>query len=250
GRNYIQFNQINNLPIIASDTTEILPGGIILEMIKIPAGSFMMGSNEYDNEKPPHQVTLKEFYLGKYPVTQEQYQAVMGENPSHFKDNPKNPVEQVSWDDAKAFCQKLQELTGKSFRLPTEAEWEYACRAGSQTRYYFGDDESQLGDYAWYNANSDSKTHPVGQKKPNAWGLYDTHGNVWEWCEDPWHYNYAEKPQNIKDNGNTIWSSDNESYRVLRGGSWLGNPRDCRSACRFLIAYRFDRFGFRVVSPH
>ncbi|MFM8296659.1 MAG: SUMF1/EgtB/PvdO family nonheme iron enzyme, partial [Microcystaceae cyanobacterium] len=248
----------------------ILPGGIKLEMVKIPAGSFMMGSNEGDeDEKPAHPVTLKEFYLGKYPVTQEQYQAVMGNKPSHFQDNPKNPVEQVSWHDAKVFCQKLQELTGKNFRLPTEAEWKYGCRAipptslnkdlipptplkkgGESSRYCFGDEESQLGDYAWYYGNSGSKTHPVGQKKPNAWGLYDMHGNVWEWCEDPWHESYAEKPQNIKDNGNTIWSNGNESLRVLRGGSWHDHPGLCRSAFRgrYNAEFRwYNPHGFRLV---
>jgi formylglycine-generating enzyme required for sulfatase activity len=216
---------------------ETLPGGIELEMIKIPAGSFLMGSPDtddtaYGDEKPQHQVKLQEFYLGKYPITQEQYQAIMGNNPSNFKDDLKNPVEQVSWNDAKEFCQKLNDETGKKYRLPTEAEWEYACRAGTQTRYYFGDEESQLGDYVWYDENSDSKTHPVGEKKPNNWGLYDMSGNVWEWCEDPWHDSYADKPENIKNNGNTIWSSSDASLRVLRGGSWNFVSRSCRSAIR------------------
>ncbi|UXE63709.1 MAG: SUMF1/EgtB/PvdO family nonheme iron enzyme [Woronichinia naegeliana WA131] len=230
--------------------TKTLPGDIKLEMVKIPAGSFTMGSDEYDGEKPKHQVKLQEFYLGKYPVTQEQYQAVMGKNPSNFKDNPKNPVEQVSWNDAQEFCKKLNQLiAGKDFRLPTEAEWEYACRAGTQTRYYFGDDAAKLGDYGWYDENSGSKTHPVGQKKPNDWGLYDMSGNVWEWCEDPYHDSYANKPENIKNNGNTIWSSSDASLRVLRGGSWFFDSRLCRSADRYWFDadFRFDLIGFRLV---
>jgi formylglycine-generating enzyme required for sulfatase activity len=230
--------------------TKTLPGDIKLEMVKIPAGSFTMGSDEYDGEKPKHQVKLQEFYLGKYPVTQEQYQAVMGKNPSNFKDNPKNPVEQVSWNDAQEFCKKLNQLiAGKDFRLPTEAEWEYACRAGTQTRYYFGDDAAKLGDYGWYDENSGSKTHPVGQKKPNDWGLYDMSGNVWEWCEDPYHDSYANKPENIKNNGNTIWSSSDASLRGMRGGSWDDYSGGCRSAYRYrnVADYRGHDFGFRLV---
>jgi formylglycine-generating enzyme required for sulfatase activity len=227
--------------------TETLPNGIKLEMVAIPAGSFMMGSNEYESEKPIHTVTLKEFYLGKYPVTQEQYQAVMGNNPSHFNNNPKNPVEKVSWDDAQEFCRKLKQITGKDFRLPTEAEWEYACRAGTQTRYYFGDNENQLGEYAWYGQNSDSKTHPVGLKKPNNWGLYDMSGNVLEWGEDPWHDSYANKPENIKNNGNTIWSDSNESRHVLRGGSWDYHSWFCRSAIRDWYNAGNDYYGFRLA---
>ena len=201
------------------------------------------------DEKPQHQVTLKSFSIGKYSVTQEQYQAVMGNNPSNFKDNPKNPVENVSWNDAQEFCKKLSQLTGKKYRLPTEAEWEYACRAGTQTRFYFGDDAAKLGDYGWYNENSGSKTHPVGQKKPNDWGLYDMSGNVWEWCEDPYHDSYANKPENIKNNGNTAWPSSDISLRVMRGGSWPVNSRYCRSANRY--GYDADSrdniIGFRLV---
>jgi formylglycine-generating enzyme required for sulfatase activity len=218
-------------------------------MVKIPAGSFRMGSDEYEDEKPKHQVKLQEFYLGKYPVTQEQYQAVMGNNPSNFKDDPKNPVEQISWDDAQEFCKKLNQLTGKEYRLPTEAEWEYACRAGTQTRYYFGDDAAKLGDYGWYDENSGSKTHPVGQKKPNDWGLYDMSGNVWEWCEDPYHDSYANKPENTKNNGNTIWLSGNVSLRVLRGGSCFNYSRSCHSAKRywFVADVRDIYIGFRLA---
>jgi hypothetical protein len=216
---------------------ETLPGGIKLDMVMLPAGSFLMGSPASDPdavsaEKPQHQVKLKSFSIGQYPVTQEQYQAVMGNNPSNFKNNPKNPVEMVSWNEAQEFCKKLSQLTGKKYRLPTEAEWEYACRAGTQTRFYFGDDAAKLGDYGWYDQNSGSKTHAVGEKKPNDWGLYDMSGNVWEWCEDPYHDSYANKPENIKNNGNTAWPSSDISLRVLRGGSWDGDSRVCRSAVR------------------
>ena len=233
--------------------TETLPGNIKLEMVKIPAGSFLMGSadnhksaDDDEEEKPQHRVNLQEFYLGKYPVTQEQYQTIMGNNPSHCKDNPKNPVENVLWNEAQAFCQKLSEKTGKKYRLPSEAEWEYACRAGTQTSYYFGDNPDLLKEYACYGNNSASKTHPVGQKKPNNWGLYDMHGNVWEWCEDGWQENY----QNAPTDGTA--SSDNYSqinYRVLRGGSWINSPRDCRSASRHYDGFSLNHYGFRVVSP-
>lgn len=244
----------NKSDSVSSSELIILPGNVRLELVKIPAGSFLMGStdnepNAYNDEKPQHRVTLQEYYLGKYSVTQEQYQTVMGNNPSFFKGNSNNPVEQVSWHDAQAFCRKLKEITGKDFRLPTEAEWEYACRAGTQTSYCFGDGENQLGDYAWYSENSGFKTHPVGQKKPNAWGLYDMHGNVWEWCADPWHDSYANKPQNIKDNGSIIWSDSNNFGRVLRGGSCSTFSRNCRSAVRlgFVADSRVNYLGFRLA---
>ena len=170
----------------------------------------------------PASQEIKSFRIGKYPVTQVQYQAVMGVNPSYFQSNPQNPVESVSYNDAETFCQKLSKATGKQYRLPTEAEWEYACRAGTTTDYYFGDDANQLGHYAWYVRNSQRITHPVGQKKPNAWGLYDMHGNVWEWC------------QNV----------------VNRGGSYCTDPLNFRSVIRIDFIRRnkrHDSIGFRVA---
>jgi formylglycine-generating enzyme required for sulfatase activity len=231
--------------------TENLAKGVTLEMVSLPAGKFLMGSSERDNEKPPHQVKVNSFAIGKYPITQAQYQAVMGNNPSRFKNNPQNPVESVSWDDAQAFCQKLSQITGKTYRLPTEAEWEYACRAGTTTRYYFGDNDNQLGDYAWGRENSNRTTHPVGQKKPNGWGLYDMSGNVWEWCEDDWHDSYAGAP----DDGTAWIDNDNRSQsgKCLRGGSWLNFPCFCRSAIRGrdYPVNHYSNSGFRVacVSP-
>jgi formylglycine-generating enzyme required for sulfatase activity len=231
--------------------TENLANGIRLEMVSLPAGKFLMGSSESDYEKPQHQVKVNSFAIGKYPITQAQYQAVMGNNPSGFKNNPQNPVEKVSWNDAQAFCQKLSQITGKTYRLPTEAEWEYACRAGTTTRYYFGDDANQLGDYAWGNENSNGTTHPVGQKKPNGWGLYDMSGNVWEWCEDDWHSSYAGAP----DDGTAWIDNDNHSQspKCLRGGSWCYNPYSCRSAFRswYFPGDHISDDGFRVacVSP-
>jgi formylglycine-generating enzyme required for sulfatase activity len=229
--------------------TENLPNGVTLEMVGLPAGQFLMGSPDSDpdasdDEKPQHQVEVNSFAIGKYSVTQAQYEAVMGTNPSNFKNNPQNPVEMVSWEDAQAFCQKLSQITGKTYRLPTEAEWEYACRGGTTTRYYFGDDANQLGDYAWYDGNSQYKTHPVGQKKPNAWGLYDMSGNVWEWCEDNWHDNYENAPSD----GSAWLTNDNNSHIIIiRGGSWGDNPRACRSAYRNGLDNRSHINGFRVV---
>jgi eukaryotic-like serine/threonine-protein kinase len=232
------------LPSSPQVLTLSLSKGKTLELVKIPAGSFMMGSNEYEDKKPPHRVTLQEYWMGKYPVTQGQYEAVMGKNPSYFK-GANHPVERVSWGDAVAFCQKLSEMTGQRVSLPSEAQWEYACRAGSTGQYCFGDDESKLGEYAWFNRNSDGKTHPVGQKKANAWGLYDMHGNVWEWCADIWHENYKGAPED-----GSAWVEGGKSFlRVLRGGSWYFSPRDCRSANRdwFFPEYGFDFNGFRLV---
>jgi formylglycine-generating enzyme required for sulfatase activity len=170
-------------------------------------------------------------------VTQGQYQAVTGENPSGFKGSDDLPVEQVSWDDAVAFCKALSTKEGRTYRLPSEAEWEYACRAGSDSRYCFGYDTTQLGLYAWYDSNSDSKTHPVGQKRPNAFGLFDMHGNVWEWCAD-WYsaYYYEASPAVDPVGPSGAWA------RVRRGGCWGSDPRFCRSANRYRAAPE-DRLG-------
>ena len=182
-------------------------------------------TDDFENERPAHVVTLtKPFYMGKFTVTQEQYQQVMGTNPSNFKGKD-NPVEMVSWDDAQEFCKKVNAASAQAVRLPTEAEWEYACRAGTSTKYYSGDSEEDLKRVAWYYANSGNTTHPVGQKEPNRFGLYDMHGNVWQWCQD-WYGEY--KADAVAD----PQGSAQGAYRVLRGGSWSDNPGYCRSAYR------------------
>lgn len=197
----------------------------------IPPGSFLMGSppsekGRFDKEGPQHKVTLtKGFWLGVYPVTQAQWQAVMTTNPSYFKGDDNRPVEQVSWEDCQEYCRKLRAREGQTYRLPTEAEWEYACRAGTTTNFYFGDEEDRLGDYAWFGGNLGGHTHPVGQKKANGWGLNDMHGNVFQWCQDSYGpYSSFDQVDTQRPSGG--------SQRVIRGGSWASTPQFCRSAYR------------------
>jgi formylglycine-generating enzyme required for sulfatase activity/beta-lactamase regulating signal transducer with metallopeptidase domain len=234
---------INDSSVIALD----LGGGVKLEMVLIPAGHFKMGSEKGgDDEKPVHEVRIdKPFYIGKYEVTQNQWETVMGNNPSSFK-GPKLPVESVSWGDCQGFLTKLSEkVKGAGFRLPSEAEWEYACRAGSSTEYCYGDGEAGLGEFGWFTGNSEQTTHPTGEKKPNAWGLYDMHGNVWEWCQDGFYGSYHGAP----DNG-SAWDSQACSQRVFRGGGALDFVYYCRSAIRRNGAptIRLNaRLGFRLA---
>lgn len=200
-----------------------------LEFVLIEAGTFSMGSTVFTDEQPVHGVRISQpFYLGKYPVTQGQWQAVMGENPSHFLGDPNRPVENVSWEEIQAFITKLNEREGSmKYRLPTEAEWEYAARADSTDDYSFGKEPRQLSNYGWHAFNSGGKTHPVRQLKPNAWGLYDMHGNVWEWVLDWYHEAYYEESSSHDPHGPA-----SGSYRVVRGGSWDCTAEDCRSASR------------------
>ena len=200
--------------------------------VMIPAGTFKMDSNEI----PIHEVALNSFLISKYETTRGVWQKIMGNDPSNFKRGNNYPVEQVSWDDCQEFCRK----TG--LRLPTEAEWEYACRAGTNTEYYWGDNEA--GDYVWYNKNSGNATHSVGEKKPNGFGLYDMSGNVWEWCSD-W---YDEKYYQVSPKDNPSGSASGQ-YRVVRGGSWNDFANGCRSALRdrFEPTLRGSNIGFRLV---
>ncbi len=228
--------------LIHQNFTENLGNGVKLEMIAIPGGSFQMGSDEYDNEKPIHRVTLSPFHIGKFQVTQAQWEAVMKNNPSRFNGDTL-PIETVSWNEAVEFCKKLSKKTGKVYRLPTEAEWEYACRAGSTGKYCFGDDESKLKDYAWFGEDwQKGSTHPVGEKLPNDWGLHDMHGNVWEWCED-WYGSYS--PESTTDPSGPSTGSN----RVIRGGGWVNNAVNCRSAFRLYDTpvHRGGNLGFRLV---
>jgi formylglycine-generating enzyme required for sulfatase activity len=218
-----------------------------IEMVAIKGGTFQMGSNEgLSEEKPIHTVTVSDFSIGKTEVTQAQWVAIMGSNPSNFKgDNL--PVETVSWDDVQVFLGKLNAKTGKTYRLPTEAEWEYAAGASTgpatgRNKFAGTNNESSLGDYAWYDGNSGGKTHPVGSKQPNSLGLYDMGGNVWEWCND-WYGSYISSPKNNPKGATT------GSLRVNRGGSWIIAASVCRVAYRNsnTPGYRYRNLGFRPV---
>jgi formylglycine-generating enzyme required for sulfatase activity len=224
-----------------------------IKLAYIPAGEFMMGSasSDYDpgnvsGKRPQHKVRIsKGFNMGVTEVTQAQWRTLMGYNPSEFRGDDL-PVENVSWYGAVRFCKKLSRATGKRYRLPTEAEWEYACRAGTQTAFCFGDDPDLLGEYAWWAENSEGRTHPVGQKKPNAFGLYDMHGNVEEWCSDLFYEEYyAASPSTDPENTST------GIFRVLRGGSYLPTSfaSYCRCAAREATYARMrdDESGFRIV---
>ena len=250
----ITIQKDKNLPIelklekskVQSSGGKTITNSIGMEFVLIPSGTFKMGSsNGESDEKPIHSVTISEaFYMGKYEVTQKEWKAVMGDNPSRFKGD-KLPVEQVSWNDIQEFIKKLnQKEGGTKYRLPTEAEWEYAARAGSNSKWSFGDNESQLGNYAWYGSNSNSQTHPVGQKKPNKYGLYDVHGNVWEWVQDWYDSNYYSSSPKTDSKG-----PSSGSYRVFRGGSWDYSAVSARSAYRYITGpvSRRGIIGFRLV---
>ncbi|WP_282776074.1 formylglycine-generating enzyme family protein [Phaeodactylibacter xiamenensis] len=230
-----------------SEYKVILPGNIELEMVKVEGGTFMMGGNNYDDEKPIHEVKVPNFHIGKHPITQEQWAAVMGNYPARFRGRA-YPVEQVSWDGTQAFLKKLNQLTGKTFRLPSEAEWEYAARGGkyNQGLQYAG--SNKLKEVGWYDNNSNGQTQPVGLKLPNELGIFDMSGNVWEWCADLWHENYEGAPVD-----GSAWVTEGEkNRRVVRGGSWYGFDLYCRPSGRFryVTDFRNYYFGFRLARYH
>ena len=231
-----------------------------MRLVEIPAGTFKMGSTTTEkgygkDEVPQHEVTFtRPFRIGVVPASQGCWEAIMGFNPSHYQGDPALPVERVPWNDIcgrDGFMSRLNTLTegarpdGMVFRLPSEAEWEYVCRAGTATAYSFGDDADALKDYGWFGDNSDGKTHPVGQKKPNAWGLHDLHGNVWEWCADIWHEDYLGAPKD----GSAWMTGDDRSDHILRGGSWQNDDYFSRSANRLERPAGLEDYtvGFRVV---
>ncbi|MEM9273121.1 MAG: formylglycine-generating enzyme family protein [Cyanobacteria bacterium P01_F01_bin.143] len=258
--------KINRRQQSAQYFLEQLNNQISMEMMLIPGGDFMMGApeselNSSDNERPQHQVSVPTFFMGKYPVTQAQWQAIMGNNTSRFKGD-KRPVENISWNNAQEFCQRLSQRTGRKYRLPSEAEWEYACRAGTTTPFYFG--ETITTDLANYRGTDNQEYKwsgsygegPKGKYRQetmtvdkfgiaNNFGLCDMHGNVWQWCLDHWHDNYQNAPRD-----GTAWVSEGDSNRrLLRGGSWDYIPINCRSAARYYVnpEIAFNDIGFRIV---
>jgi formylglycine-generating enzyme required for sulfatase activity len=239
----------------AAQVVERLDGGASLEMVVIPAGAFLMGSRAgqgYDDERPQHSVRIRSFLMGKVPVTQEQWRAVMGRLPPCRCPGARRPVDRVSWDDARAFCARLAKRTGRAYRLPAEAEWEYACRAGTATPFAFGetittDLANYVGEHTYRSEPRGAYRHEstdVGSFPPNAFGLYDMHGNVWEWCADAWHDDYTGAPSD-----GSVWEGRPGSPRVLRGGGWHDPPGLCRSAARLsALPHEGEDFtGFRVA---
>ena len=236
-----------------------------VEMILLPGGWFIMGDDKGEvDERPAHKIYVAPFYIDKYPVTQEEYERVMGENPSRWKGG-RNPVEQVRWSDAVRYCNARSRLEGlqpcynletwecdfdaDGYRLPMEAEWEFACRAGTKTRYFFGDNPRKLKLYAWFKGNSGGRPRPVGRKLPNPWGLYDMYGNVWEWCNDFYHVDYYKNSPRKNPKGPKTGET-----KVLRGGCWNSPPEQCRSSFRYNenpgytdICFGYDIYGFRCV---
>jgi formylglycine-generating enzyme required for sulfatase activity len=234
-----------------------LGNGVSMRLVLIPAGEFTMGSPKTEagrqpNEGPQHKVTIaRPFYMGITEVTQAQWRAVMNTQPwkhmGYGKAGDDHPASYVNWHEATAFCVTLSKKTGKTVRLPTEAEWEYACRARTTTAYSFGDDAAELGEFGWYRRNAYLKEekfpHPVGGKKPNAWGLHDMHGNVYEWCSDPYTDSYREPGADAPK------EEEARKLRVIRSGSWVVVPQECRSASRVGIdpTGSASDAGFRVV---
>jgi len=232
-------------------------------MALLPGGTFIMGDKD-EIDAPPHEVTVSAFYINTHLVTQEQYEKLMGDNPSRWKAD-KNPVEQMRWSDAVKYCNARSKAEGlepcydlnrwecnfaaNGYRLPTEAEWEYACRAGTTTAYFFGDDASKLKAYAWFEDNSGGKPHSVGQKPSNPWGLFDMHGNVWEWCNDFYKVDYYQESPKKNPKG-----PDTGETKVLRGGAWKFSAESCRSGYRYNenpgyadVCFGYDIYGFRCV---
>ncbi|MCC7376911.1 MAG: formylglycine-generating enzyme family protein [Verrucomicrobiales bacterium] len=233
------------------------------EMVLVARGTFVMGDKD-EVDAPPHEVTVGPFLMDKNLVTQEQYEKAMGDNPSRWK-GEKNPVEQVRWSDAVRYCNKRSELEGlepcydlqtwkcrfeaSGYRLPTEAEWEYACRAGTTTRYFFGDNASKLGNYAWFDKNAGGRPRPAGQKQPNPWGLYDMSGNVWQWCNDFYQVDYYSSSPKEDPRG-----PEAGDKKVVRGGAWRFGAETCKSGYRYNespgyadVCFGYDIYGFRCV---
>jgi len=249
-------------PAGKDDTTKVLYPASGGEMIFVTGGQFIIGDANGSADETPHEVVVDSFYIDKNPVSQKLYEKVTGKNPSKRK-SPSNPVERIQWTEAVRFCNACSEMEGLSpcydlttwecdfdangYRLPTEAEWEYACRAGSQTTYFFGGDKTRLSKYVWCKPHSKGKTWPVGQKTPNAWGLYDMHGNVWQWCNDYYGKSYYTESPRENPKGPA-----NGEKRVLRGGAWNSNAEACRDAYRFSefqvftdACFGADSYGFR-----
>ena len=231
----------------SSTSRTFIVKGVSFRMVYVQGGTFSMGSNDsgaHDDEQPVHSVTLSDYYIGETEVTQQLWCAVMGSNPSHFTGNSQRPVERVSWDDCQTFIRKLNELTGKNFRLPTEAEWEYAARGGNKSRGYKYSGSDTLTDVAWYDDNASSTTHPVKQKRSNELGLYDMSGNVWEWCQDWYDSDYYSQSPSYNPAG-----PDSGSNRVNRGGSWGCDALGNRVAFRdnIIPVNRYRALGLRLA---
>jgi len=247
---------INSEKHLCQMYVEKLANGINLEMVLVPAGMFGMGTaglSEFSEEHPRHMVRVPAFQMSKYPITQEQWKAVMNSEPPYRSKGPKRPADRISWRNAVEFCRRLSKMTGHTYRLPTEAEWEYACRAGTSTPFHYGDTlttdlVNYVGEHTYQSEPKGVYRHvstDVGSFPPNAFGLYDMHGNVWEWCADNWHNDYVGAPTD-----GSAWENGNrDADRVMRGGSWHEPPVNCRSATRLKMNANEsdDFFGFRVA---